>query len=486
MEQTRIKTPRKAQRIGSYRLVRVLGEGGMGQVFEAIQERLEKRVAIKVLKPQMASDEEMLRRFFTEAKAVSIVKHPGLVDVYEFGELDDGSAFIVMEFLEGESLHRRLSHHRAGLPVPMVTRLLRQVAAALSVTHQAMVIHRDLKPDNIMLVRDSEVPGGERCKLLDFGIAKLANRADVKTRTGTVMGTPAYMSPEQCGAPGGISDRTDIYSLGIIAYELLTGAPPFAAEEAMQFIGKHMFATPPPLRDKRPDIPAQLCELVHRMLAKSPPERPSASQVVAELAKVGSSLGTQEEPALPTDDDETKLYTNEPPSDIAGPTSTLQRATGQSQRILGLRRRHLALVASGAVLSTLLVLALRRLPRQQPVSPRPAPVIAPLQWSIRSVPSGAKIIDPRKQIFLGTTPSTMDVGDIGTIRSLVLKLDGYLDSELELRGGVAESVDVQLQIQTQPQSLAPRPGGQPHKSNPKNKLVDPQIREKNASVPLFK
>jgi len=456
----------------------------MGQVFEAIQERLEKRVAIKVLRPEMASDEEMLRRFFTEAKAVSIVKHPGLVDVYEFGELDDGSAFMVMEFLEGESLHRRLARHPSGLPALTVVRLVRQVATALAATHQKDVVHRDLKPDNIMLVRDSEVQGGERCKILDFGIAKLANRADVKTRTGTVMGTPAYMSPEQCGAPGEISDRTDIYSLGIIAYELLTGLPPFAAEEAMQFVGKHMFASPPPLQAKRPDVPASLCELVHRMLAKSPSERPSAIQVVADLAKVGTTLGSQVEPTPPSDGDETKLYATEQPLNIPGPPSTLRHATGQSQRILGLRRRHLGLAAGVAALSVLLALGLRR-----PESPRhtiqPAkPMPAPLKWSIRSVPSGAKIFDPKTQANVGETPWSTDVADGGATRSFVLKLDGYKDSEVRLRGGVGEVVDVQLQVLPLP--YAPRVSKAPHKAPPRNKIADPQTREKNASVPLFK
>jgi len=483
MARARTKTPRTAQRIGAYRLVRLLGEGGMGQVFEAIQDRLEKRVAIKVLKPDMASDDEMLKRFFTEAKAVSTVKHPGLIDVYEFGELDDGSAFMVMEFLEGESLHRRLSRYPAGLPIPMVIRLVRQVAAALSVTHQAKIVHRDLKPDNIMLVKDSEVAGGERCKILDFGIAKLANRADVKTRTGTVMGTPAYMSPEQCGAPGDISDRTDIYSLGIIAYELLTGSPPFAAEEAMQFVGKHMFATPTPLNEKRPDTPVQLAELVHRMLAKAPTARPTANQVSGVLAKLGSTASSQEELQSPGDDDATRLYLKGEGPEIPGPASTLRRSTGQSQRILGLRQRHVGLLAGALVLTGLFGLVLRRPPVSSKVIVPEQPVRVPVKWSVRSVPSGATVVDTQTQEPLGVTPWTIDAGESGSTRTLILKLDGYQDAEITLQGGRAESVDQSLQELQVP----PRPIKTQHKvGNTKNKLATPQLREKNEKVPLFK
>ncbi len=483
MARARTKTPRTAQRIGAYRLVRLLGEGGMGQVFEAIQDRLEKRVAIKVLKPEMASDDEMLKRFFTEAKAVSAVKHPGLIDVYEFGELDDGSAFMVMEYLEGESLHRRLSRYPAGLPIPMVIRLVRQVAAALSVTHQAKIVHRDLKPDNIMLVKDSEVAGGERCKILDFGIAKLANRADVKTRTGTVMGTPAYMSPEQCGAPGDISDRTDVYSLGIIAYELLTGSPPFFAEEAMQFVGKHMFATPPPLQEKRPDIPVPLAELVHRMLAKEPTARPTASQVAGLLAKLGSTTSSQQELQSPDDEDATRLYIKGEQPDIPGPASTLRRAAGQSQRILGLRRRHAGLIVGGLVLTGLFGLSFRRPPTPAKVVTPEKPVSVPVKWSVRSVPPGAKVVDAQTQEPVGETPWTTDAGDSGASRKLILKLDGYLDAEITLQGGQEENVEQSLLLVPVP----PRPTKLQHKvGNTKNKLAAPQIREKNANVPLFK
>ena len=483
MARARTKTPRTAQRIGAYRLVRLLGEGGMGQVFEAIQDRLEKRVAIKVLKPEMASDVEMLKRFFTEAKAVSAVKHPGLIDVYEFGELDDGSAFMVMEFLEGESLHQRLSHYPAGLPIPMVIRLVRQVAAALSVTHQAKIVHRDLKPDNIMLVKDSEVAGGERCKILDFGIAKLANRADVKTRTGTVMGTPAYMSPEQCGGPGEISDRTDVYSLGIIAYELLTGSPPFVAEEAMQFIGKHMFATPPPLQEKRPDVPVQLAELVHRMLAKEPAVRPTANQLAGVLAKLGSTASAQEELQPPWDDDATRVYTKGEGPELRGPSSTLRRATGQSQRILGLRRRHVGLIAGALVLTGLFGLALRRPPASAKMVTPEKPVPVSVKWSVRSVPSGAKVVDALTQEPIAETPWTAAAGESGAARKLILKLDGYQDAEITLQGGQEESVEQALQALPMP----PRAAKPQHKAgNAKNKLPAYQLREKNAKLPLFK
>src|SRR6266542_698096 len=182
--------------VGRFRVVRMLGEGGMGQVFEAIQDEIEKRAAVKVLHAELSQNEEIASRFLNEAKAVNIIQHPGIVTIYDYGRLPTGAAFIIMEFLEGESLTRRMQQR---VPTSEILRICRQIASTLSAAHKKGIVHRDLKPDNVMLVADPDVAGGERCKILDFGIAKVKDlRAEAtanQTRDGLVMGTPQYMAP---------------------------------------------------------------------------------------------------------------------------------------------------------------------------------------------------------------------------------------------------------------------------------------------------
>jgi serine/threonine-protein kinase len=186
------------ERIGSYRIVRKLGQGGMGEVFEAVHETIERRVAIKLLRPERARNAAAAARFFNEARAVNRIDHPGLVQVSDYGETPDGSIYIVMELLRGETLGQRLAR-RGRLGLAEVLLLCRQVASVLVAVHEKGIIHRDLKPDNMMFVPDPDTPGGERVKLLDFGIAKLTLEGDaarVRTSTDMLIGTPVYMSPE--------------------------------------------------------------------------------------------------------------------------------------------------------------------------------------------------------------------------------------------------------------------------------------------------
>ncbi|MFO0578632.1 MAG: serine/threonine-protein kinase [Polyangia bacterium] len=186
------------ERIGSYRIVRKLGQGGMGEVFEAVHETIERRVAIKLLRPERARNAAAAARFFNEARAVNRIDHPGLVQVSDYGETPEGSIYIVMELLRGETLGQRLAR-RGRLALGEVLLLCRQVASVLVAVHEKGIIHRDLKPDNMMFVPDPDTAGGERVKLLDFGIAKLTLEGDaarVRTSTDMLIGTPVYMSPE--------------------------------------------------------------------------------------------------------------------------------------------------------------------------------------------------------------------------------------------------------------------------------------------------
>jgi serine/threonine protein kinase len=259
---------------GAYRVLGKLGEGGMGSVFLAEHSLIGRRAAIKVLHPERSVQRDSVERFFNEARATSAVADPGIVQVFDFGVTEDNTAYIVMEYLEGEVLLHRLQRLQRLAPIDAL-RVVRQVAGSLAAAHAAGIVHRDLKPENLFVVRDSEAPGGERVKILDFGIAKLADAREQRmhTRTGLVMGTPVYMSPEQCNDTSKIDHRADIYSLGCVLYHLLTGAPPFDLDGFGAIAAAHLreHAVPPSARVAH--VPPELDALVLRCLAKAPGDR---------------------------------------------------------------------------------------------------------------------------------------------------------------------------------------------------------------------
>ena len=285
--------------IGNYQIIQKLGEGGMGAVYLGQHQLLGRRAAIKVLLPELSARPDIVNRFFNEARAVTSISDPGIVQVFDFGYHTDGSAFIVMEYLEGEPLDRRLT--RLGkLPASEALRLCRQIAASLAAAHAQNIIHRDLKPENIYLVHDGEVASGERSKILDFGIAKLSddNPGKLKTNTGALMGTPIYMSPEQCRGLANLDHRSDIYSLGCVLFHLLTGRPPFEGEGMGDIIAAHIREPSPAPSSRAPEIAPAIDALVLRCLAKSPDER---FQTMHELAAaIGQILPYITSPGAPT------------------------------------------------------------------------------------------------------------------------------------------------------------------------------------------
>src|SRR3954468_23522124 len=271
----------------------------MGAVYLGQHQLLGRRAAIKVLLPELSARPDIVNRFFNEARAVTSISDPGIVQVFDFGYHTDGSAFIVMEYLEGEPLDRRLA--RLGkLPASEALRLCRQISASLAAAHAQNIIHRDLKPENIYLVHDGEVASGERSKILDFGIAKLSdeNPGKIKTHTGALMGTPIYMSPEQCRGLATLDHRSDIYSLGCLLFHLLTGRPPFEGEGMGDIIAAHIREPAPVPSSRAPEIAPGIDALVLRCLAKSPDER---FQTMHELAvAIGQILPYITSPAAPT------------------------------------------------------------------------------------------------------------------------------------------------------------------------------------------
>src|SRR4051812_6164524 len=250
--------------VGAYRVVKQIGEGGMGSVWLAEHIALGRRAALKMLHPEYSARPDVVARFFNEARAATAIADPGIVQIFDFGECADGRAYIVMELLDGEPLDRRLKREGA-LTLVDGLRLIRQVASTLGAAHARGIVHRDLKPENVYVVRDPEVAGGERAKVLDFGIAKLAGEhGGIKTQTAAVMGTPMFMSPEQCRGTGQVDARSDVYALGCMLFLLVTGRPPFQAEGVGDLIAMHLRELPPAPAQLRPGIPPELDQLVLR------------------------------------------------------------------------------------------------------------------------------------------------------------------------------------------------------------------------------
>jgi serine/threonine-protein kinase len=278
-----------------YRVERLLGEGGMGQVYLARHVRTGRRLAVKLLAPEAAGEAENVERFEREARALGGLGHPNIVGIHDFAETEDGRPFLVMDYLEGEELAERLE--RGGrLPWPQARRIFESVASALHAAHQAGVLHRDLKPGNLFLSRSPD--GTERVVLLDFGLAKSVSREEARvTRTGIIMGTPLYMSPEQ--ARGAELDvRSDVYSLAAVLFELLAGRPPFEGDSWTAILTALLVDPPPPLSQHVPtDLPAHLDGVIATALSKDPAFRPPdvasfAAQVLGERPVWAGTVST--------------------------------------------------------------------------------------------------------------------------------------------------------------------------------------------------
>ncbi|HEY3103653.1 MAG TPA: protein kinase [Pyrinomonadaceae bacterium] len=282
---------------GKYRIEKLIKTGGMGSVYRGKHVLMDKTVAIKVLRPSLASDDAVVARFSREAKAASRISHPHAVSVTDFGEGENGVVFLVMEYLDGRTL-KEVIGAEGPLSLDRAVEIVRQVAGALDAAHAQGVIHRDLKSDNIMLVHHN---GDEWAKVLDFGIAKIrqppGGDAEI-TQANLVVGTPQYMSPEQCSQSGALDARSDVYSLGIIVYEMLTGRVPFAGESSTVIMMKQVQDAPPSVLSLRAELPTAVDAVIKRALAKQPIDRfQSAGELSSEFAKAASRQGEAESAA---------------------------------------------------------------------------------------------------------------------------------------------------------------------------------------------
>ena len=265
---------------GKYSIVRELGAGGMGKVYEAQHVRIGRRVAIKLLRPEFASHPEIIRRFENEARAAGSLEHENIAAVHDFGRSDNGACFLVMDFLTGEDCEK-LQNREGPLPVARVVNIIIQVCRGLDVAHRADIVHRDLKPANLFVTRRAD--RSELVKILDFGIAKLRKSDDqAATATGQAMGTPYYMSPEQARGDKTVDQRTDIYALGVILYELLSGQRPHEGDSYLEIIYSILNKVPAPLNSVRAGLPPALVEVVRKAMSLNMTHRHAS---VAELGE---------------------------------------------------------------------------------------------------------------------------------------------------------------------------------------------------------
>ena len=408
---------------GNYRIVRLIGEGGFGEVYLAENPLLERRAAVKVLHTALAQDPELVRRFLNEARAASAIRHPNIIEVFDAGLTPDGAPYILMEFLEGVSLQKRLAD-QGRLGVAVVLDLVRQAGSALGAAHASGIVHRDLKPENLFLVPSPEAAGGERVKILDFGIAKIKRSGStggtMRTQTGRIMGSPAYMSPEQCKDSADVDLRSDIYSFGVIVYEALAGRTPFVASTGTEMLVMHLTETPPPLRQWAADVPAEIEAAVMRALSKQRSDRfESVASFVDALVGVATRTGFA--PAGPPAEGATQaqLEAGLERTIAAAAITTFSRASGQvdssssDEALLAASRpRRWPLVVFGGLAAAGLAvfLAARPGPASQKSQARPA------------APASPAVAYPVAQPEVA--PTAPNAPDAGTTPSAVVKSSG--------------------------------------------------------------
>jgi serine/threonine-protein kinase len=445
--------------VGKYRVIRQLGEGGMGAVYEAVDEQSSQTVALKVLLPEYAKNRELAERLFREARALSRLRHPGIVEVLDYGELPDGTAYLAMELVRGQTLSTWRSRSPGPASPRLVLRLGEQLAAALVTAHAEGVIHRDVKPSNVMLIDAPADPSGFAIKLLDFGIAKLAHDTrsqKAKTATDMVMGTPYYMSPEQCQGAGYVDAKSDVYSLGIILFELLSGQLPFDGEGGGHVLGMHMFKEPPHLRYIAPQVPGGLADLIHTLLAKERAHRPSMAELSAELGRMLQAGGAPATSPLAR----TLLAVQRDTAPSLRHDTTLGASLGQSQ-FFGRRRPLIGLIAAGGLTlfaSAAVLIGWHRTSVSPSTlsNPPPAPTQAAaskIRWIVTSAPSGATISRIADGSVLGTTPWTFERQAATGAESIRLRLSGYEDETLSLERDLSQKLHMNLL----PRSASPMP-----------------------------
>jgi len=443
----------------------------MGAVYLAEHPSIGRQVAIKVLRAELGRDAQSLARFINEARAANSIRHPNIIEILDSGVTENGISYLVMELLRGESLTARIKRKGRLAPNEAVA-LVMQTASALGAAHAKGIVHRDLKPDNLFVVPDEANPGSEHIKVLDFGIAKLQTTAPggfVKTRTGSLMGTPIYMSPEQCLGTKEVDRRSDIYALGAILYELTTGHPPFLSEGFGALLNMHLNQPPRPPREIEPMISPGLDSALLKMLAKKPEDR---FQSMAEVESVlAAATGLVPSPfALSqsvTDVHNALQPTIDAPTNpsLAQEQTTLSATAGERASAVTTLRTRSGRWTTGVALATTAVAAvvvILLLGRDRPSAPArtsvatavpvaSAPVpVAPVPKRVRvhieSLPTGARIVRESDGVVLGITPQSMELEASPRPLRVRLELDGHLPAAHD----IALETDVQATFALEP------------------------------------
>ncbi|HHN46326.1 MAG TPA: hypothetical protein ENN09_02690 [Planctomycetes bacterium] len=396
-------------RLGEYEIIERIGAGGMGQIFKATQVSLDRVVALKLLPKSMAKDRGLVERLYREAKAAARIIHPNVVQIYSVGE-EHGVPYFAMEFVEGEDLEQKLSsgnHFTLEEAVDMVA----AVAMALSAAAELGIVHRDIKPANIMINKSGVI------KVTDFGLAKPTQTEAMNiTQAGYIVGTPTYMSPEQAEG-GDVDGRSDIYSLGIVFYELLTGLPPFVADSPAALIYKHVHETPRPPSQVNENIPPELDSVVLKCIAKKPEDRyQAAGDFLAELLEVRKTLGVEAGQTIVFDSSQAEKYARHRPTPVDTAVATRPREEVESRRPFAVLTTVLAAVVAGMLIiaGTIAYMYRDRDEKKQPVGqvqteaqphvrPTPAKTSAEVDFSFLSsvLPQGAACLLISSQ---GATP----------------------------------------------------------------------------------
>ena len=433
-------------RIGDFVIDGPLGTGAFGRVYAATHHLIGKAAAVKVLARRYSGDPQVVSRFMAEARAVNAIAHRNIVDIFDFGTLDDGRPFFIMEFLDGEPLDVVIRRDGA-LALADVEAIARGLGRALDAAHAKGVIHRDLKPANVFLLRDDD--GQALPKLLDFGIAKLVDApawSDHQTQTGATIGTPAYMSPEQClGQP--IDHRTDVYALGVLFYQLLTGHLPFHAESTVELLMKHVAEPPPRPSSVRPGLPPAVDEALHHLLAKERGQRPESAG--AAVDRLLGALSETPDPGPPAVEAAAAGPTGYAPTLASGarPDGAGPAVPSAGPRLHPGRLAFATLLVAGATLAGAWLVG-----RPRPVTPptddavagstagpasmeggahasADAPIVEPapttIRVHVRGAPEGARIIDARGAA-VGTVPAEIDVDRADVDTTWRIEADGFV------------------------------------------------------------
>jgi serine/threonine-protein kinase len=483
------------KQIGNYQIKAKLGEGGMGAVYLGEHPLIGKRVAVKVLLEELASKEDIVTRFFNEAKAVNDIGHQNIVDIVDFGKMKNevgaDIVYFIMEFLDGESLAARL--RRTGLAFNESMHVMAQCCSALAASHAKGIVHRDLKPENIYLC----TRGSDKnfAKILDFGIAKLTGdggSSSNKTRTGLVIGTPTYMSPEQCEGKGHIDSRSDVYSLGVVMYELLTGRVPFPGEGFGEILVAHLTREPEPPSKLNPDVTPELEAIVMHAIEKDRNRRfQTMDEFGAAVSDAAGHLASYKQ--LPAHQSTTGMRpaVGAQGSTTQGPTATnhprpttLSGSAGEVDAQPPRKSKAPIFVGAGVLaaagVAVVLVMGGKKPPVAAAVQPpapaaTPAPATPPpaakppedrITITISSEPNGAEVFRAGK--LIGTSPVDIDAKKGEPAFEVEVKKAGYVTQKRNITTGYAREVPILLKEEPAAPVVAKKtPSSSPGTKKPK-------------------